>query len=153
MPSFAYKVRFIIAIVFAAALLLLCGCNKTPADNPLLQQFFVTNVFNRGFIVQFASDSNVDITSFYTKDTFILKSDTSHYAGALTASKNGTVYTGNWSSNSDYSKLNIDITTPAIPAEFNFLNRAWRFTKKEIPVMQLAPWGSDDPKVLYMQQL
>ena len=153
MPHFIYKIRFILAIVFAA-LLLLTSCSKSSSgNNALLESFFVSNVFNRGFIVKHATDSSVDITSLYANDTFVLKSDTSYYAGAMTASKNGTIYTGTWSSNSDYSKLNINIDSPSIPTEFIFLNRAWRFTKKDIPEMQLAPWGSTDPKVLYMDRL
>ena len=153
MPSFIYKVRFIIALIFAAVLLLVCGCVKPTASNPLVQSFFTENVFNRNFIVQFASDSSLDITSQYANDTFVLKNDTSYYSGTITASKAGTIYTGTWSSNSDYSELIIDITNPTTPVEFNFLNIAWRFTKKDFPIMQLAPWGTTVPKVLYMERL
>ena len=154
MPSFGYKVRFIIAIIFAVLLLLfMSSCSKPAANNPLLQTFFVANVFNRDFIVQFASDSGVDITSQYVRDTFVLKTDTSNFNGVITGSHNGTVYAGTWSSNSDYSELIINLATSSTPSEYVFLTRAWRFTKKDIPVMQLAPWGSTDPKVLYMQQL
>ena len=153
MPSFIYKVRFIIALIFAAVLLLVCGCVKPTASNPLVQSFFTENVFNRNFIVQFASDSGINITSQFVQDTFVLKTDTSNFEGALIASHDGSVYTGTWSSNSDYSELIINLATSSTPAEYVFLNRAWRFTKKDIPVMQLAPWGSTDPKVLYMQQL
>jgi hypothetical protein len=153
MPSFIYKVRFIIALIFAALLLSICGCVKPSASNPLVQSFFTENVFNRNFIVQFASDSGVNITSQFVQDTFVLKTDTSNFNGVLTASHNGTIYTGTWSSNSDYSELIINLATSSTPTEYVFLNRAWRFTKKDIPVMQLAPWGSTDPKVLYMQQL
>jgi hypothetical protein len=155
MPSFRYKVRFIIAIICAAFLLILSSCTKPTVNNPLVESFFVSNVFNRNFIIQYASDSSIDITSQYANDTFVLKTqtDTSYFNGPIIGSQNGTIYTGTWSSNSDYSELIINLTTPSIPTQFNFLNRAWRFTKKDIPVLQLAPWGSDDPKVLYMQRL
>jgi hypothetical protein len=155
MPVYLYKGRFIIAILFAAILLLFASCKKSiTQDNPLVQAYFNTNILNRNFIIQFASDSSVDITSVYTKDTFLLKNDSSSmYEGSMTASKDGIIYTGTWDSNSDYSKLDINITTPTTPSEFVFLNRSWRFTKKDIPVLQLAPWGSTDPKVLYMQRL
>jgi hypothetical protein len=152
-PLFKYKVRFIIALIFAAVLLLVCGCAKPSASNPLVQSFFTENVFNRQFIVQFASDSGIDITNQFVQDTFVLKTDTSNFEGDIIASHNGADYTGTWSSNSDYSELIINLATSSTPAEYVFLNRAWKFTKKDIPVMQLAPWGSTDPKVLYMQQL
>jgi hypothetical protein len=31
-----------------------------------------------------------------------------------------------------------------------FLNREWRFTKKSLPQMELAPWGTTEPLVLHM---
>jgi len=153
MPSFVYKVRFVIAVIFAV-LLLLTSCSKSPQNETALEEaLFTSNILNRNFIVQFASDSSLDITSQYANDTFVLKNDTSYYSGTITASKAGTIYTGTWSSNSDYSELIIDITNPTTPVEFNFLNIAWRFTKKDFPIMQLAPWGTTVPKVLYMERL
>jgi len=71
----------------------------------------------------------------------------------MTAIKNGTTYTGTWSCNEDFSKLTISLTQPTTPAEFVFLNRAWKFTKKAVPVMELAPWGNLNPQVLNMERL
>ena len=71
----------------------------------------------------------------------------------MTGTKAGVKYTGTWSVNEDFSKLVINIISPSIPIEFIFLNRAWKFTKKALPVMELAPWGSTDPKVLHMRRL
>lgn len=152
-PASVYKVRFIIALIFAAFLLLISSCSKPAANNPVLETYFVTNVLNRNFVVQFATDSGIDITSHFYNDTFLLKTDTSLFNGPLLSSRDGAAFTGTWSSNSDYSQLNINITSPSIPDEFIFLNRSWKFTKKGIPVMELAPWDSTDPKVLYMQRL
>jgi hypothetical protein len=152
-PVYIYKLRFIIALLFAAFLLLLTSCSKPSANNPVLETYFVTNVLNRNFVVQYASDSGVDITSHFINDTFLLKTDTSLYNGPMTGSRAGVIYTGRWNSNSDYSKLDISITDPSTPEEFIFLNRSWRFTQKSIPIMQLAPWGTTDPKVLNMQRL
>ena len=71
----------------------------------------------------------------------------------MTSTKDGVIYNGNWACNEDFSKLTIDITKPNTPVEFNFINRAWKFTKKAFPIMELAPWGSTDPKVLQMERL
>jgi hypothetical protein len=71
----------------------------------------------------------------------------------MTAIKNGVTYSGTWACNSDYGKLTINITQPSVPAEIGFLNREWRFTKKDLPVMELAPWGSTAPIVLHMRRL
>jgi hypothetical protein len=156
MPSLLYKGRFII-VVISAALLLLTSCSKSSNSitTSVLQQYFTTNLLNTNFVIQFASDSGVDITNRYVNDTFVLKqADTSLFNGPMTAKRDTTIYTGTWSSNSDYSQLNINITAPSpIPTDYIFINRSWKFTKKALPVMELAPWGSTDPKVLYMQRL
>ncbi len=152
-PSFKNDMRLVIAIIFAL-ILFLASCVKPPApDSAIGQALFTSNILNRNFIIQYASDSGVDITSRYALDTVVLTNDTSYFNGTITCSKAGTPYTGTWSSNSDYSQLNINITTPTPPAEFSFLNISWRFTKKDFPIMQLAPWGSTAPKVLYMERL
>ena len=71
----------------------------------------------------------------------------------MTGTKDGIVYTGTWVSNADYSQLAININSPSVPPEFIFLNRVWRFTKKSLPIMELAPYGTTDPKVLHMRRL
>ncbi len=155
MPAIFYKYRFIIAVA-CSLLLLLSSCKKLAllsGDQSTLEQYFADNVLNRTFIVDFATDSSIDITTKYSGYDFILKKDTSFYNGNMTGTKNGVTYSGTWSSNSDYSKLVINLSSPTIPAEFIFLNRAWKFTKKGVPVLNLAPWGSIDPKVLYMRRL
>ena len=73
---------------------------------------------------------------------------TDYYHGPGEIRKGTTVYSGTWSSNTDYSKLVI--TLPSTPSEFVFLNREWRFTKKAFPQMELAPWGTTEPLVLHM---
>jgi hypothetical protein len=71
----------------------------------------------------------------------------------MTGTKDGVTISGTWGSNSDYSRLNISLTNPSAPAEFSFINRSWRFTRKNFPVMELAPWGSTAPIVLHMRRL
>lgn len=149
-----YKKRFIIAIV-CATLLLLFGCKKTIeniTENTLKKQF-EDNILNKTFIVDLATDSGFNKTSEYTGYDFVLSKTTSYFDGQMTGTKAGIIYTGTWSCNDDFSKLVININSPSIPAEFVFLNRAWKFTKKALPVMELSPWGSTDPKVLHMRRL
>lgn len=149
----AYRSRYIIAILFAV-LLLATSCKKTQdaITQDVLQQYFETNILNRVFIVILATDNGTDLTSQYTGYNFTLLKST-NYNGPMLGVKNGVTYTGTWSSNNDFSKLTISLTDPTIPAEFIFLNRIWRFTKKAVPVMELAPSGSSSPIVLHMQRL
>lgn len=130
-------------------LLLLASCKKpdNAADNVILEQYFETNVLNRNFTVSLATDKSTDLTDNYNEYIFVLLK-TDFYHGPLQATKGSIVYTGTWSSNSDYSKLVITLPDP--PTEFIFLNREWRFTSKSFPTLQLAPWGSNNPIVLHM---
>lgn len=149
-----YKGRFIVALAFAS-LLLLSSCKKLKAasgDRGALEQLFEENILNKNFIVHLASDSGVNITNQFTGYSFILTKTTSFYDGPMTGTKAGVTYTGTWASNDDYSKLVISLTNPSTPPEFKFINRQWKFTKKAVPIMELAPWGSTDPKVLHMER-
>ncbi len=155
MPILLYKGRFIIALA-AALILLLSSCKKISAalgSQSQLETLFEQNILNHDFVVHFASDNGMDITSRFNGYTFVLTKTTSFYDGPMTAKISGITYTGTWTSNSDYSKLSINITSPSIPAPFVFLNDDWKFTKKAFPIMELAPWGSTDPKVLHMLRL
>jgi len=155
MPAFLYKGRFLIAILFATLLLMMGSCKKPSLSDPAVQQYFNTNLLNRNFVIVLASDSGVNITDKYAQDTFVLsRQDTaSYYNGIIKGSKKGVIYTGTWSSNSDFSKLTINLYMPSTPEEFVFLNRSWRFASKALPLLQLTPWGSTDPKVLHMLRL
>ena len=153
LPDLLYRSRFIIVIIFSI-ILLLAGCSKSTgisAIQPnLYQQYFEQNILNRDYRVQLATDNGVDLTAQYSGYTFRML-ETTLYNGTMTASNGPANYTGTWSCNDDYSKLVI--TLPVSPAVFVFLTREWRFTKKDIPIMQLAPWGTTDPKVLHMERL
>jgi hypothetical protein len=151
--------HFYLAVLIAlccSLTLLGSSCKKLKllsGDQSTLEQYFADNVLGRTFVVDFASDSSADITSQYAGYDFILTKTTSFYEGDMTGTKDGITYTGTWSSNSDYSKLVINLNSSNIPASFAFLNRSWKFTKKGVPVLELAPWGSTDPKVLHMRRL
>lgn len=149
-----YNKRFIIATV-CATLLLLLSCKKTIetiTENTLKKQF-EDNILNKTFVVDLATDNGINKTGEYTGYGFVLSKTTSYFDGPMTGTKAGTTYTGTWSCNEDFSKLTININSPSIPVEFVFLNRSWKFTKKALPVMELSPWGSTDPKVLHMRRL
>lgn len=155
MFTLLYKGRFIIALA-TALLLLLSSCKKLEAalgSRSQIEALFEQNILNKNFIVHFASDNGTDITSQFSGYNFILTKTTSYYDGPMTATIGSLTYTGTWVSNSDYSKLGISITSPSVPPPFIFLNRDWRFTKKAFPIMELAPWGSTDARVLHMERL
>lgn len=153
LTTFLLKWRFVIAVLFAAAILFLqsCGKSESPTED-LYQKYFETNVLNSDFVVSLATDNGTDLTAQYNGWVFRLLKNT-YYDGPMTAKKNGNTYTGTWSSNQDYGKLIINITLPSVPGEMLFLNREWRFTKKDLPTMELAPWGSAAPVVLHMRRL
>jgi len=154
MQVLVYNNRFIVALA-CAALLLLCSCKKTVENisQQTAQQYFESTILNKQFVVAYATDNSTEITSNFSNDTFILKKGTTYYDGPMTGTRTGIIYTGTWTSNEDYSKLDISITTPAPPAEYVFLNRSWKFTKKSLPVMELAPWGTAATKILHMRRL
>lgn len=142
------------ALFFTAltCLLFFSGCSKSAieaAQTTYAQQQFEDNILNKNFRVYLATDNGADLTAQYTGYTYLLLKST-YYNGPMTAVKNGITYNGTWSSNDDYSKLVI--TFPSTPAEFIFLNREWKFTKKALPIMELAPWGTLEPKVLHMER-
>jgi hypothetical protein len=152
--SFLYKWRFVIALFFAVAILMLQGCGKkgvSPTEQ-LYQKYFEENVLNRDFTVSLATDNGADSTAQFAGWVFKLLKNT-YLDGPMTAIKNGQTFTGTWQCNDDYGKLTILISQPSVPASFGFLNRQWRFTKKDLPTMQFAPWGSSAPVVLHMTRL
>ncbi len=141
---------------FCSILLCLCSCKKLEllaGNKSALEQFFADNVLSRNFVVDFASDNGTDITSQYAGYDFVLTKGDTYYAGKLTGVKDGATYTGTWSTTEDFSELIINLTTPTIPTPFIFLNRAWKFTKKVPPVLQLAPYETMEAKILYMRRL
>ena len=153
MPAKAFRSRYIIAILFAV-LLLATGCKKAEEQitQNILQQYFEANILNRDFHVKLATDNGTDITTQYNGYIFRLLKST-NYDGPMTGVKGSTIITGTWGCNEDFSKLTITLDQPTIPTEFVFLNRAWRFTKKDVPVMELAPWGNTPSYVLHMERL
>lgn len=136
----------------AVSFLLLSGCSKSAieqAQQSTLQKYFEDNFLDRNYTVHLATDNGADLTAQYSGYVFRLIKGTS-FDGPVTATKNSTVYNGSWSSNADYSKLTIGL--PSSVPEFVFLIREWRFTRKGIPILELAPWGTTEPKVLHIER-
>ncbi len=144
----SFIIRLIIFSFFTVSFFGSCKKNSSSPDGTVLEKYFESSVLNKNIIVNYASNNGTDITANYNGYTFVLLK-TDYYHGPLQAKKDATVITGSWSTNDDYSKLTI--TLPALPQEFVFLSRSWRFTSKTTTLMKLAPWGSSEPLVLYMQ--
>ena len=143
-------------MVFCCIVLCLCSCKKLElitGNKSALEQFFADNVLNRDFVVDFASDNGIEKTVEYKGYVFVLTKGETYYAGVLTGVKNNLSYTGTWSTPKDFSQLVINLNSPGSPAEFIFLNRVWKFTKKIPPVLQLRPYSDIDSKILYMRRL
>jgi len=142
------------ALIFIAVASLqsgLAGCKEKIAEIQQAQaeNYFESQILGNNFRVKLATDNGTDITSQFSGFTYVLVKGTL-LDGPMTATKSGVTYNGTWTANADYSKLTISF--PTAPPEFVFLNREWKFTKKALPVMELAPWGTLEPKVLHMEK-
>ena len=135
-----------LSLAFVIIFFVSCG-KSNPQQSLPVEQFFETNILNRKFVVSFAQDSAVDITSDYNGYFFILQ-ETDLYHGPLQVTNGSNTYTGTWACDSDYGKLTI--TLPDTPAIFQFLTRDWRFVSKNIPTIQVSPWGTTQPYFLNM---
>lgn len=138
-----------VTLLFLVSAILCFSCKKTiqKIERTAAENYFNNNLIGKNFIVSLATDSTTDLTSSYFGYTFVLLK-TDYYHGPLQATKGANKYDGTWSCNDDYSKLTI--TLPDSIPVFKFLTRSWRFTKKDVPTLQLAPWGSTAPVVLHM---
>lgn len=116
----------------------------------MLEQYFEENILNKDFEITYADDEGAIRTADYAGYVFLLRKGADYYHGPLIVSKGNEKYTGEWSCNDDYGKLTIAL--PASPEAFKFLNREWRFTSKNIPVLKFAPWGSDAKIALTMER-
>lgn len=155
MPALFYRGRLFIALLLAV-ILLSTGCKKLKAamgDENALRDYFDSEIINRTFIVDLATDSSTDITSRYNGYKFILSRTSSYIDGPMIGFSNTDTIRGTWTSSSDYGFLTISLNQPAVPSSFVFINRKWRFVRKDVPLMQLAPYGTTDPKVLNMRRL
>lgn len=149
MLHFKKQIKKNLTVLALASMVILFSCKKTIQNlgQSTLEKYFSTYVIGSDFTVTLAKDSSADFTNTYDGYTFVLL-ETDLYHGPLKATKGQNEYMGTWATNDDYSKL--DISLPDSIPEFQFLSRSWRFTKKTNPTLELAPWGSSAPFVLYM---
>lgn len=136
-------------IFIALALIVIAACHDKK-QNTILEQFFEDNILEQNFMITHANDASSDLTSNYEGYNFVLKKGNDYYHGPLVVTHSASIYNGSWSSNEDYSKLKIVL--PAVPVEFKFLTRDWRFTSKNLPELKFAPWGGDDTINLTMKR-
>ena len=142
-----FLLLLISAFIFTSCSKELQNAVNGTGTSTILEQYFETNVLNQNFTINLATNNGVDLTANYNGYLFkMMKTD--FYHGPAQITKGTIVYTGTWSTNTDYSKLVI--TLPNTPSEFVFLSREWRFTKKALPQMELAPWGTTESLVLHM---
>ncbi len=138
-----------IAFVFLTSAILCFSCKKTiqKIELSIAENYFNNNLIGKDFVITLATDSTTDLTSDYSGYTFVLLK-TDYYHGPLQVTKGTNKYMGTWSCNEDYSKLTI-VLPDSVPV-FRFLTRNWRFTKKDVPTLKFAPWGSTAPIALNM---
>lgn len=150
------SIRIFFVIFFFSTFLVLSSCKKI-AEKVVsvtdLQRYFDQEVLNKNFVVDLASDSTSIKTAEFNGYQFILTRTNSYIDGPMIGFLGTDTIRGTWTSNDDYGFLTINLTNPAPPAYFEFLNRKWRFVRKNLPLMELAPYGSTDPKVLNMRRL
>ncbi|HRD58940.1 MAG TPA: hypothetical protein PK504_12875 [Ferruginibacter sp.] len=144
------KWGLLIAIIFAIAILALQGCEKIKED--IYKNYFEDNVLDRDFKVDYATTETTNITSQFEGWIFRLKKAT-YTNGPMTATKNGALYTGTWVITENYGKLTININQPIAPTGFDYLNKSWKFTEKNLPVIKFAPWGIVSSQILHMRRL
>ena len=110
---------------------------------------FELYVLNSPVIITSAIDTaGNNITAQYQDEIITLKKKT-YYDGPLEILAGGTLYTGTWKSNSDYSTLELSITGKP---EFEFFLSPWRFTYKSLTILRLAPITNPLKKTLELQK-
>lgn len=157
------KKRIVLSIfvlsVFAIALNTSCKKETTANNTPpvdttkkgptYMEQMFELYVLNAPVIITQAIDTaGTNITAQYQDEIITLKKKT-YYDGPLEILAGGTLYTGTWKSNSDYSTLELSISGKP---EFEFFSCPWRFTYKSLTVLRLSPIANPLKKSLELQK-
>lgn len=143
-----------ISLLFCVAIFVFSAtsCKKIIDDirQNWAEDYFEDNIMERNFKITYAKKDSANITTLFDGYTFILYKNT-FYDGPMVAIKDGITYNGTWACNEDYGKLTIQIAHPdPVNSGFNFINRSWRFKRKALPVLELAPWGNQLPHELHL---
>jgi hypothetical protein len=83
-----------------------------------------------------------DMVIYLRKETF--------YNGPVEILANGTKYVGTWSSNYDYSFLDLNIE--GLP-QFKFFEKTWRFKYKSLDLLILVPRSNPLKKEMHLDHL
>ncbi len=121
------------------------------AARAYMEKIFEAMVLNQPVRIILAVDSaGNNLTPSYQDMVIYLRKDT-YYAGPLEILAQGTKHMGTWSSNSDYSRLNLEIQ--GIPEFAIFNSNPWRFTYKSINLLKIAPVKNPGQKTLHLEKV
>ena len=114
---------------------------KDSADNVTsAQKAFDLLVLGKDFYMKKGLDSaGTDLTSSYADQIYVLKKET-YENGPLVVTAGGVTYNGTWKANSDYSKLELNVTGRP---DFAFYSIPWRVTSKTFTGLKMVPQASN----------
>lgn len=109
-------------------------------DPDTMQAFFETYILGKDIRVSVARFEGRDTTALLSPYTFKLHKNT-YYDGPFTAISASDTFTGTWQSNSDYSKLILDIKQNTA---LEWISISWKFKSKTMTSLELIPWFDTD---------
>lgn len=116
----------------------------------LAQKVFELYVLNKATRIKLAIDTGGNnITPDFSDMVIYLRKET-FYNGPLEILANGTKYVGTWSSNYDYSFL--DLAIEGMP-QFKYFEKTWRFKYKSLDLLILVPRSNPIKKEMHLDHL
>jgi hypothetical protein len=114
------------------------------------QKVFELYVLNKATRIKLAIDTGgINITPDFSDMVIYLRKET-FYNGPLEILANGTKYIGTWSSNYDYSFL--DLSIEGLP-QFKYFEKTWRFKYKSLDLLILVPRSNPLKKEMHLEHL
>ena len=114
------------------------------------QKVFELYVLNKATRIKLAIDTGgTNITPDFSDMVIYLRKET-FYNGPLEILANGTKYIGTWSSNYDYSFL--DLSIEGLP-QFKYFEKTWRFKYKSLDLLILVPRSNPLKKEMHLEHL
>ncbi len=114
------------------------------------QKVFELYVLNRATRIKLAIDTGgINITPDFSDMVIYLRKET-FYNGPVEILANGTKYIGTWSSNYDYSFL--DLSIEGLP-QFKYFEKTWRFKYKSLDLLILVPRSNPLKKEMHLEHL
>lgn len=105
-----------------------------------MQAFFETYILGKDIRVTTAKFEGRDTTAMLSPYTFRLHKNT-YYDGPFSAVNGSDTFWGSWQSNSDYSKLILDVRQNSA---LDWISISWKFKSKTISSLELIPWFDTD---------